>query len=112
MKQGFYMGYDASRLGEDALRRQARLLLDTGLYRAGYRTLRLGRVERFDAPEKLAASLRALGFQLDFTAAPDAGVDGVFPPGQEISETVRSAIKRIVAVNLCMGIVHLLNYRN
>ena len=39
MKQGFYMGYDASRLGEDALRRQARLLLDTGLYRAGYRTL-------------------------------------------------------------------------
>ena len=77
MKQGFYMGYDASRLGEDALRRQARLLLDTGLYRAGYRTLRLGRVERFDAPEKLAASLRALGFQLDFTVAPEAGVDGV-----------------------------------
>ena len=34
MKHGFYMGYDASALSEAELLRQARLLLDTGLYRA------------------------------------------------------------------------------
>ena len=63
------MGYDASALSEAELLRQARLLLDTGLYRAGYRVLRLGDTGRFVAPEAIAASLRSQGFQLDLTFA-------------------------------------------
>ncbi len=69
MKHGFYMGYDASMLSEADLLRQTRLLLDTGLYRAGYRVLRLGDAERFVDPEALGAALRSQGFQLDLTLA-------------------------------------------
>lgn len=71
MKQGFYMGYDASALGEEQLKRQARCLLDSGLYGAGYRVLRLGDVERFEQVGRLTAALRALGFQLDITVEED-----------------------------------------
>ena len=71
MKKGFYMGYDAATANEGQLKRQARYLLDTGLFGAGYRVLRLGDIGRFEKIGALAASLRALGFQLDVTVKGD-----------------------------------------
>ena len=70
MKKGFYMGYDAGCLKEAEIREQAALLLNRGLYTAGYRTLRLGRIgeeQRFDNLSALARDLRAMGFELDAT---------------------------------------------
>lgn len=67
MQKGFYLGYDASNLGETEIRHQADLLLEKGLYTAGYRVLRLGSIEdkRFTNPAKLTSDLRSQGFQLD-----------------------------------------------
>lgn len=70
MKKGFYMGYDAGCLKEAEIREQAALLLNRGLYTAGYRTLRLGRIGaagRFDDIADLVRDLRAMGFELDVT---------------------------------------------
>lgn len=79
MKNGFYMGYDASQLNESEIRRQARLLWDKGYYAAGYNTIRLGKVpddQRFENLEMLAENLRSIGFQLDIalncSIAPEA----------------------------------------
>ncbi len=65
MKNGFYMGYDASKQNEQEIFRQARLLLDRGFYSAGYNTIRLGDARRFADPAALTRALRGVGFQLD-----------------------------------------------
>ena len=63
---GFYMGYDAEKLTGEELLQEAKKVVDTGLQAAGFRTMRLGNVERFGecAPE-LIAKLRRMGFQSD-----------------------------------------------
>ena len=54
MKNGFYMGYDASALKEQELLAQAENLLNLGFYSAGYDVLRLGDAGRFENAEALA----------------------------------------------------------
>ena len=66
MKKGFYMGYDARGLSDKEIMRQAKLLLDGGYYRAGYRTLRL-----YEGSGKAANALHAMGFKLDVTIDAD-----------------------------------------
>ena len=72
MESGFFMGYDASWLDESEILRQTRLLLDTGLYSAGYRLIRLGEIrgKSIRDARQLAAMLHARGFQLDVTLRP------------------------------------------
>lgn len=66
---GFYMGYDVSKLSLSRLHAAVQRLFISGLYAAGYQTLRLG--DRSDCePDEFAAmadSLRARGFDLDLT---------------------------------------------
>ena len=61
MKNGFYMGYDASALKEQELLAQAENLLNLGFYSAGYDVLRLGDASRFENAEALGAKLRSVG---------------------------------------------------
>ncbi|MBR3304374.1 MAG: hypothetical protein IKI74_00915 [Christensenellaceae bacterium] len=68
MKNGFYMGYDASCLDEKEISRQADLLLDTGLYNAGYQVIRLGRPDgRFSDIGAFSGALKSRGFSTDIT---------------------------------------------
>ena len=95
MKNGFYMGYDASALNEQQLLRQARLLLDHGFYAAGYDTLSLGCTQRFEQPAELAQYLRSIGFKLNVTIPCTLSIEaadtliGVWEPAMiTLTETV------------------------
>ena len=62
------MCYDASCLDEKEISRQADLLLDTGLYNAGYQVIRLGRPDgRFSDIGAFSGALKSRGFSTDIT---------------------------------------------
>ena len=69
------MGYNASALTEAALLERSRLLLNLGLYAAGYSTLRLGDMSRFEDPAALCRQLRSVGFRLDIAISCAADFD-------------------------------------
>lgn len=65
---GFYMGYDASKLPKCEVLAQVHLLLDKGLFSAGYTLVRLGDVSRFgNDVQTLVAKTQQLGFQIGIT---------------------------------------------
>lgn len=66
---GFYMGFDASGYLLENMSDLARTLVSSGLYAAGYQTIRLGErnAETTDKLLGVCNRLRALGFQIDIT---------------------------------------------
>ena len=120
MRNGFFMGYDASKLAEVEILEQARLLLDTGLYQAGYNVIRLGdcRDGRVRDAQTLALTLRARGFALDVTLRPSDDADSAdaliseigarmvtLPQGMEweYAKAIAKALSGKVRIAICLA---------
>lgn len=71
---GFYMGFDAGSYPLAKIDDLAKKLISSGLYAAGYQTIRLGKrgEEDKEALIGLCRQLQALGFQIDITLCKDS----------------------------------------
>ena len=94
MKNGFYMGYDASGLTPQQILCQAQALLDEGWYAAGYQTVEVGvrNAEELCLLKETAENLRTVGFRV-----------GVEAGGECTAEEIAAMISALGAqrVTLC-----------